>query len=138
MDDLQKGYENLKRVQAVSKEIESSLVTIKSRQDKSFDSFKAVDLEKWLNGDKPKKEYKYFTFRSNNPYIFFYSKDNICFQQDKVYLTAELPDKEVVGKEYYEGIDENDSITIHYSNNWWEKCSNWEAVKAKKNGNKQN
>ena len=51
--------------------------------------------------------------------------------QDKVYLTADLPDYDTVGKEYYEGIDDNDVITVYYSNAWWEQCLNWKEVKAK-------
>jgi len=63
-------------VQAVSKEINSQWITIKSLQDKSYQSFKAKDLENWLKSEKMRK-YKYFTFRSNNPYLNLYSNTNI-------------------------------------------------------------
>lgn len=122
--------DEINKVQAASREIKSQWVTIKSYQDKSYQTFKAKDLESWLQGDKM-KQYKYFTFRSNNPYLFFFSNNHIQLSQDKVYLTKYLPDYDTVGKEYYEGIDENDVITVHYSNAWWEQCLNWNAVKAK-------
>lgn len=122
--------DEINKVQAISKEIQSQWITIKSLQDKSYQTFKAKDLESWLQGDKM-KQYKYFTFRSNNPYLFFFSNNHIQLSQDKVYLTKYLPDYDTVGKEYYEGIDDNDVITVYYSNAWWEQCLNWNAVKAK-------
>lgn len=129
--------DNITEVQAASKEFNSQWITIKSWQDKSYQTFKAVDLEKWLCGVKL-NQYKYFTFRSNNPYIFFYSNNGVMLSQDKVYLTKYLPDFEKVTKEYYEGIREDDTITVYYSNAWWENTLNWDAVKAKlkKDGNK--
>lgn len=122
--------DEINKVQAISKEIQSQWITIKSLQDKSYQTFKAKDLESWLQGDKM-KQYKYFTFRSNNPYLFFFSNNHIQLSQDKVYLTKYLPDYDTVGKEYYEGIDDNDVITVYYSNAWWEQCVNWKEVKAK-------
>lgn len=124
------SMDEINKLQAVSKEIKSQQITIKSLQDKSYQTFKAKDLESWLCGDKL-KQYKYFTFRSNNPYLFFFSNNNIQLSQDKVYLTKYLPDYDEVGKEYYEGIDEDDVITVYYSNAWWEQCLNWNEVKAK-------
>lgn len=126
---------NIKRVDAVSKEVEASWITIVSRRDKTYQQFLAKDLEKWINGDK--LPYKYFTFRSNNPYIFFYSKDGVMLTQDKAYLTVDLPDFEKIGKEYYEGIDESDVITVHYSDAWWEKCLNWKEIKAKRDADRK-
>ena len=128
MDSLQESYNNIQQVQAVSKEVESQMVTIMAYREKSFQTFKAEDLETWLNGSKL-KEYKYFTFRSNNPYIFFFSKQNVQLDQDRVYLTKDLPDFEEVGKEYYEGINEGDVITVYYSNAWWENCLNYKRSK---------
>lgn len=122
--------DEINRLEAPSKEIQSQWITIKSLQDKSYQTFKAKDLESWLQGDKM-KQYRYFTFRSNNPYLFFFSNNHIQLSQDKVYLTKYLPDYDTVGKEYYEGIDENDVITVYYSNAWWEQCLNWNEVKAK-------
>lgn len=129
--------DEINRVQAVSKEISSQWITIKSLRDRTYQTFKAKDLESWLNGDKM-RQYKYFTFRSNNPYIKFYSKSNISLSQDKVYLTEDLPYRDTVGSEYYEGIDDADVITVYYSNAWWENCLNWDRVKAniKRGGNK--
>lgn len=131
--------DEINKVQAASKEIQSQWITIKSLQDKSYQTFQAKDLESWLQGDKM-KQYKYFTFRSNNPYLFLFSNNSIQLSQDKVYLTKYLPDYDTVGKEYYEGIDDNDVITVYYSNAWWEQCVNWKEVKAKlkRDGNKQN
>ena len=124
------SMDEINRVEAVSKEISSQWITIKSLRDKTYQTFKASELESWLNGDKM-RQYKYFTFRSNNPYISFSSKNHISLSQDKVYLTADLPYKDVVGAEYYEGIDDTDVITVYYSNAWWENCLNWDGVKAK-------
>ena len=131
--------DEINRLEAPSKEIQSQWITIKSLQDKSYQTFKAKDLESWLNGAKL-KNYKYFTYRCNNPYLRFSSNNHITLMQDKVYLTEYLPDYDEVGKEYYDGIDEDDVITVYYSNNWWEKCIGWNAVKAKlkRDGNKQN
>ena len=124
------SMDEINRVEAVSKEISSQWITIKSLRDKTYQTFKASELESWLNGDK-KRQYKYFTFRSNNPYIQFFTKNHISLSQDKVYLTDDLPYKEIVGAEYYEGIDDTDVITVYYSNAWWENCLNWDGVKAK-------
>lgn len=129
--------DEINRVEAVSKEINSQWITIKSLQDKSYQTFKAKDLESWLQGEKL-KHYKYCTYRCNNPYLRFSSKNHITLMQDKVYLTADLPDYDTVGKEYYEGIDDTDVITVYYSNAWWEQCIGWKEVKAKlqKDGNR--
>lgn len=133
------SMDEINRVEAVSKEISSQWITNKSLRDKTYQTFKAKDLESWLCGAKL-KNYKYFTYRCNNPYLRFSSKNHITLMQDKVYLTEYLPDYDEVGKEYYDGIDEDDVITVYYSNNWWEKCIGWNAVKAKlkRDGNKQN
>lgn len=127
---------NIKRVEAVSKEVEASWITIVSRHDKTYQQFLAKDLEQWINGEKLK--YKYFTFRSNNPYIFFFSKDGVMMTQDKAYLTNDLPNFDKVGKEYFEGIDNTDVITIYYSDAWWEQCSNWKQIKAKRDADRKN
>lgn len=128
----------INRVQAVSKEIQPQWITIKSRKDGCYQTFKAKDLESWINGSKL-KGYKYCTFRSNNPYIFFFSKDGIQLNQDRVYLTTDLPVFDTVGAEYYEGITDDDIITVYYSNAWWEQCLNWKEVKAKikRDGNRE-
>lgn len=128
MDSLQESYNNIQQVQAVSKEIDSQRITIMACREKTFQTFKAEDLETWLNGKKL-KDYKYFTFRSNNPYIFFFSKSGVMLDQDRTYLTRDLPDFEEVGKEYYEGINEGDVITVYYSNAWWEQCINYKKGK---------
>lgn len=124
------SMDEINKVEAVSKEISSQWITIKSLRDKTYQTFKASEFESWLNGNKM-RQYKYFTFRSNNPYISFSSKNNISLSQDKVYLTDDLPYKDVVGAEYYEGINDTDVITVYYSNAWWESCLNWDGVKAK-------
>ena len=32
---------------------------------------------------------------------------------------------------FKEGINDNDVITVYYSNAWWENCLNWDSAKAK-------
>ena len=70
------SMDEINRVEAVSKEISSQWITIKSLRDKTYQTFMAKDLENWLLSEKMRK-YKYFTFRSNNPYLNLYSNTNI-------------------------------------------------------------
>ena len=68
---------NIQRTNAVSKEVKTQWVMTKAFRDKTYQTFKALDLEKWINEDDKLRQYELCTFRSNNPLIFFYSKDHI-------------------------------------------------------------
>ena len=46
------NIDEINRVTAVSKEISSQWITIKSIKDKTYQTFKASELENWLNGEK--------------------------------------------------------------------------------------
>lgn len=111
MDDLLISSIIIGEVYKDKKAIPSQSITIQ----KHTQTFKAKDLQEWINGEK--LDYPYFTYRSNNPYIRIYASTGTMLDQDVAFSTRFLPYNDEVGKEYYEGISEDDVITIYYGKN---------------------